>query len=432
MVDKTTKIGRMGRRKFMEFLAGIGLSSTVVQNISADELQELTDDPTERVPRAKGYRPPEDLDSIESIDDLEIEYYTIPRDQWIVVETAKDAARRVQEKIDEIEGADGVRACVSTKVNNHRRQKAISVEIPRVKTRTNNDEENSSISGPDITKDDLKYRLPDEMAGSVGRSETPEAIVEGIPIHIEETITFLDHSCGEKSGTLSHYNFDYPDVPGGANIKVPAVGSDATSCAHVYDYDKSDYRMLTAGHLLIDTDGESEPDYAGEGRYWSQSTTVGSAEEVHCFYASNRNNSYPMDVAILNTDQNNKSLSSKVAKDDRYDMYDEELYGTAHSDYVSDLEFWGKKVTKQGRKTGRCSGVIDKYSDDEDNGSLIALKKGGSTGVKSDSGDSCGIYFHTDNDGDTYVVALHYGSNEDSTGSVAMYSIINQYPLAIF
>jgi len=66
-----------------------------------------------------------------------------------------------------------------------------------------------------------------------------------------------------------------------------------------------------------------------------------------------------MDVAILNTNQNNKNLTSHVAKDDRYDMYDEEIIGTAHSDYISDLEFWGKYVTKHGRKTGRCSGLID-------------------------------------------------------------------------
>lgn len=46
----SSDLQKMGRRRFMENLAGIGVSAATVQNISQEELAQLTEDPEEEIP----------------------------------------------------------------------------------------------------------------------------------------------------------------------------------------------------------------------------------------------------------------------------------------------------------------------------------------------------------------------------------------------
>ena len=98
------KVRTLGRRNFLEALAGVGVSMETLRHLTKEDLKKLTDDPTDQVPRLSrlevqepdritpsGKRPPE----------REPVFYTIPRDEWAYTEAVHDAADQVSRLLSE-------------------------------------------------------------------------------------------------------------------------------------------------------------------------------------------------------------------------------------------------------------------------------------------------------------------------------------------
>lgn len=451
MVDKTTKLGGLGRRQFTKTLAGMGLSTTLIKNISQEKLKDLTGNPTQEVPRVKAYKPPESAEEIESIDDLELEYYTIDRDKWIRVETAIDAANRVQKRINNIDTTGLISTAVSTGTKTEKKGKKLIVKINKVinddeniditnHSDKNNRKRNNFIYEPAVDKKQLSDYIGGSATGYIGDKDSPEATVEGIPIEVEERIHSIQHQCDAWNTDSDYYQYNYPDCPGGAACNVRGSGWDGytsggTTCVRVYNYNKGKYLMLTAGHVAFEVeepDDPGEPDHAGEGRGVGQhSQFMGNVETVDSCYAKNKDwsDNYPIDMATFNSDNlSGRDHTSRIANDNG--SYDEDIVGAAHSNFIADLEDDNEVITKQGKVTGRCDGIIYEYDQNNPRGSTVTIWP------RTENGDSGCPYIYTDDSGDTYSIALHIhgtknGSNEMAVGT-ATYSIINEFNLSIF
>ena len=76
----TSKLERMGRRRFIENLAGIGVSATTLQYLEQDELSDVTHDPEDEMPYVAALLNSgrEDDGSVQR----EPVYETISREEW--------------------------------------------------------------------------------------------------------------------------------------------------------------------------------------------------------------------------------------------------------------------------------------------------------------------------------------------------------------
>ncbi len=137
----TRELALMGRRRFIETLTAIGLSASTVSGMTKEKLLDLTDDPTDRVPRAKAIRlkNPDKWEAPpfpEREPQFETEYTTIPRDKWVRMESAYDASERIKRKVssqfDSNSKIDAVTTGVTREVFGQHEQYAVRVGLKRV------------------------------------------------------------------------------------------------------------------------------------------------------------------------------------------------------------------------------------------------------------------------------------------------------------
>ena len=246
-LDINTKLQRMGRRRFLRTLTGLGVSGAALNYLSRDAVAEA--DLDEEVPRLGKLRhtnheevmrgePPER----ESI------HYTISRDKWAVVETAHDAASQVTERLKSAGFEDGARAGVTTVTRNHHDQKAVVVK------RTVGETTDGQAITPGVSEDELKDTLPATVSGTAGGGKYQRTI-EDIPVEIQtERVAHplpTEQPAPDATGPGDHYEHKYRPVPGGACIQWGTAfpGSCGTSCAPAYNQDAEQYDLVTAGHV---------------------------------------------------------------------------------------------------------------------------------------------------------------------------------------
>jgi hypothetical protein len=85
----------------MKMLAGIGISTEAVAALTQEKLDNLTDDPEERVPRLDSYvhTNPEEIAEGKP-PKRESKFYTIPKDQWVQIEGSSAVAAKVNTQFD--------------------------------------------------------------------------------------------------------------------------------------------------------------------------------------------------------------------------------------------------------------------------------------------------------------------------------------------
>lgn len=246
-MTKTNKLVRMGRRRFVKSLAGLGLSSGALQHMDKETLESLTDDPTQEVPRlgALVHTNHDEVMAGEAKPEREPRYYTISRDEWIDVESAHDAARRLENQLSDAVDSNFVRFGVKTTQGSTSRRAV----VVRHDTLADRDTE------PNVTASELRDLVPATMTGQAGSGDNAE-IREDIPVVVEEQeISLL--GCGSEWD----YDYDYSPVPAGAMMtgKKNGDSTPGTTCTPAYydGDDLSDWVMLTAGHLYGNETGNS-------------------------------------------------------------------------------------------------------------------------------------------------------------------------------
>lgn len=190
----------------LQTLTSIGLSGEAIRHMTKDQLEALTGDPTKEVPRVKAYVR---SDGEELADDLpaperEVVYHTIERDQWVRIESAKNAARKVEKALKREYGENNfARVMVSSRVNGHHREKAIKVTYdPKNELGEGRNRKRAKV--PDFEK--FQEPLPTSVDGAVESEElNSKPTMEDIPVQYEQETVEPDHTCEERS-TRDHYD----------------------------------------------------------------------------------------------------------------------------------------------------------------------------------------------------------------------------------
>lgn len=111
----------MGRRRFVDTLLTLGVSSSTAAALTKDELAKLTDDPSQQVPRTKYFRHTNHDEVVNGgRPNRGPTFYTVPRDQWIETETAVNAATSLGDRL----GLPGVEVGVTNQI-----QKAPGISV---------------------------------------------------------------------------------------------------------------------------------------------------------------------------------------------------------------------------------------------------------------------------------------------------------------
>jgi len=313
----------MGRRRFIRNLAKLGVSGVGLQFMTKEALAETTDDPENEVPRLSHLRHKNHDEVVAGTAAPEYEpiYYTISREKWAIVETAHDAAEKIDRRLSNVDNTGLLSAGVRTTTNNHHREKAIHV---RYHIHTN--QEGEVIRKPNASYEEVKEELPSTVAGTAGEGEHKETI-EDIPVQLSRS-EFQNVGHNDSSGGASgdfYYDYKYRPLPGGCmnvNKDKDELGTVATPA---YDNESDEYVLTTAAHLTDADEGDqiTQPccDYS-----------VGESDKGAFSY-------WDFDAATIdvNTDKyGNHDVEYAFAEDDGYSI--SEIWGVLAWDTIKDNE----------------------------------------------------------------------------------------------
>jgi len=171
--------------------------------MTKDSLAEVTDAPTDEILRLQAMKrkhPNWQERKFPEKSEREAVYYTIPRDDWVRVESTHNAASRVGRLINErIDDPSSVRVGVSTTTDGQHGKKAVKVKVRTGKV------------------DRIREGVLASTKGKVGSGEHKE-VRGNIPVVVERDETERVHNCKKSDGS-SYYDGDYQNVPGGSQIQ---------------------------------------------------------------------------------------------------------------------------------------------------------------------------------------------------------------------
>ncbi|MCL9812949.1 trypsin-like serine protease [Natranaeroarchaeum aerophilus] len=401
----SSKLSRMGRRRFVETLTLAGVSTQTATAISPEKLKELTDDPSERVPIHKGKEIDRDklnkdgtLDGLPQVKD---KFVTVSRDEWTVVESAKDAAKRVNGKINELDDSGLITAGVTIDTSGHHRQHTVKVTYTEKESKLTNREnaDREYVHKPDIEFDELRNNIPNKIDGIAGNPSGMSETVEDIPVLVEKTQKTPEEddittNCGEKSWWRKYYDDDYRPVPAGVDQNISDHSGGGTLGYPVtYDGNRA---FVTNAHVTHDTDDEDEDDAIGR---LSRQPVEAIGEVVEANYEPNGSRH---DIGIIEI-YDDFTRSYSLANDDG--GYGELIDGTISWSYLHYLQSNKDDVYKQGVTTGRCSGRIMELRTDGHGAKEVIIR------ATAEDGDSGGPYFIPDCN-NVKIIGIHKASTD--------------------
>ncbi|WP_152419867.1 hypothetical protein [Natrialba hulunbeirensis] len=405
------KLRRMGRRRFLSTVAGLGVSGAALNFLTKDAVASV--DLDDEVPRLSKLRHTnhEAVLRREEKPQREPIFYTIPRDEWAVVETAHDAAAQVNSLLEAEGASDGVTAGVTTVTRGHHSQKAVIVK------RTVNRGEEETIE-PTPSKEKLRGMLPDTISGTAGDGNYRRTI-DGIPITIEtEQLSLSSQTQDTSSGPGNYYNHEYRPVPGGSVLQ----WGDAASFQYgsggtpVHDGSNNDYNLVTAGHVIKDEDmyqPATDDDQHIGSRMDDKHDDPGTPEPA-------------FDAGVIDLDTDTYHQFAGASGDDTY-WDDVHIFGIVGRDELVDNENSDYSLRRRGARTGMESGTLNEVYDDH---------HAFDTSADEDDGDSGGPHFMREyNSGlgiyEAYIAGIHYAGNTKMSRATMMSAIESEYSVAV-
>lgn len=399
------KLDRMGRRRFLNTLSGLGLSATTLSYITKDALAETTSDVTEEVPYVKLLRHtnPEEVRE-GAVPEREPVWDTIPREKWVRVEAAHDAARQLNDRLDRKFSTSKIAAAVTSR-NGDPYQKELSVKYTTV------EHADGTVSSPSVSFTEVERVLPSTVSGQAGGGRNAETI-ENIPVTITRQRK-IEESC---PGDV--YNEDQEDmIPGGTRVG-DSGSAGTTGTAATRDSDGLNV-MVSCGHLLNNDSG-----------HLHQPGDLKSDEDLDVVnYDLSDSNDHGYAKAY-DSETFYRELASDAGGWKATDIKGIVTWDTIKS-HEGDSSY---EVRKQGNRTGTTKGYI------VDTVEKSTGEKNFWTNSDSGSGDSGGPHYRriqfNDTD-ETYIVGIHaWGRGSDScptpeSGGNAMEYIENQWGLTV-
>ena len=348
MVSIDNKLQRMGRRRFLRTLAGVGVSGAALTHLSKDVVADI--DLNEEVPRLGKLRHTNHKAVMQGArPEREPVYYTISREKWAAVETAHDAASRVNKRLESNDINDGVTAGVTTVTRNQHDQKAVVV------TRTVTETADGETTTPDASEDDIKRLLPDTVAGTAGDGKYQQTI-EDIPIVLKtermDQPTPADQPGQEVTGPGNYYNYRYRPACAGSvlhpeNLPQSRYGA---SCTPAYNDDAGQYDLVTAGHVA------DVPDTSGDKMYQPINTDethkIGTRVDDKTKMEHPFDDPYPsFDAGVISLDVDRKAMLAADTGDNTY-WSNHYIIGVTGRDKIVDNENSNFEVHNRAPRTG--------------------------------------------------------------------------------
>jgi hypothetical protein len=249
----------MGRRRFIESLTALGVSSGAAAALTPEKLLELTNDPTSEVPRL-GWYEFQNKDAVidgEEPPEPEPMYYTIPRDQWRQVEGAKQAARELSSRFDDPQ--------VNTAIRKHDHGVAVEVQYERFVR----DVDGQPIleREPAIDLEDVRASVPDRASAQVTFADKTET-VENIPVTVREKTDIEERSCDEDAPEECYFYRRYRPLGAGCefggHLEDPCQ---VTLGPSAYSTDVEEYVMTTAYHCVNEPEENPVHQPCRDGEY---------------------------------------------------------------------------------------------------------------------------------------------------------------------
>jgi len=393
--DTTRRLARMGRRRFLETLAGFGVTGAALNHMTQDVLAKTNPDLDNEVPFLKGMVHTNHKEVLNGAPpEREPIYFNVPRDEWVVIDSARDAARQV-EKLDTLKGT-GIIAGVTTRVRGGHQQKIILVQYPIEQY------EWGETYRPRVEFSELTDRLPATVDGVAGRGSDFAVVVEDIPVIAERMYNELEYI----------YDYKYRPVPAGCEWKTEE-GNPCTIGTPVYDNDANEYRLVTASHCFYSYGEDCHQPDQGTG-----DSLVGRRDPDKMDFRRD-----PLfDAAVVNVYHGNADTYYRFADDNG--RYRGDIDGSMSQDRLSYLENNNGTVTKQGTRTGISSGEVTCVSS-----SAFRVD------TRHKDGDSGCPYYETfyDNNFNRYITniaGVHRGGSGDAQAT-QMENIENRWSVEV-
>lgn len=329
MVDITTqKLTRMNRRRFLKVLTGSGISAAALAHMTQDALAEMDPDLGNEVPLLWG-QVHTNHKEVRNGDPPERKpiYFTIPQDEWIVIDSARDAEQQIKE-LSILQGT-GVTVGVSTVIRGHQQQKAVVVKYPIEEYPW------AEKFRPDVSFEKISNNLPATVKGVAGRGTASATTVEEIPVITEKINPELMFS----------YDYRYRPVPAGCQWSTEAENL-CTMGTPVYDYDASEYRLVTASHCFYNYgDYAHQPNTSGDSAIGARTGKIDFRHD-------------PLfDAAVINVYHGNTDTTYRYAADNG-SYRNLNISGSLSEDRLRYMENNNISLKKQGIATGISSGPV--------------------------------------------------------------------------
>ena len=402
--DDIRKLGRMGRRRFVETLSSLGISGTTLAYLSQETLAERTGDLEDEVPYVAylaSENPEAEFADADETGRAPI-YRTIPHDEWAIDECAQDAATRLNQLLEsELQDSKQVNAGVTTTVSGHRRKKVVTVNYTTVETR------NGRRVSPSAEFDEVSALVPDTVTGQVGDG-------------IEQIDREFDVKISERQiRKQSYYDCDYrPSVPAGCQVATVDFNEGSqylgttTTPAH-RSSDAGDIVMVASGHVL---------DQSSNGTLYhpQYDDSYGSIDE---YLVGDLFDAGIVPVSEYDYDIADDSCGSEGWPIDGIVTWDTIKHREGDSDY---------ELTVQGRTSGRHQASIENTG----TGSSSHEKMFSIDTSATKDGDSGGPHYRTltDSYGNewTYVAGVHVGlTSANNAAATAMEEVENYFDVVV-
>lgn len=371
------RITRLGRRGFVKALTALGVSSEAARSMSGEDLTQLTEDPSNEVPIIRRYKHVNHESGTSGEEPLRREpiYGTVPRDQWIRVNTALDAVSQIRSKLrnSDVSIQDSGPTQVEVGITNRVENADLGVVVKGIEYIDKSGEK--LLDGPGVT--DIEEVVPYSITGKV-KFDNKVRERMNIPVKIEESRV-------EEQGTFED---KYRPVPGGCEMWDGGTYNGlgwTNGTAAQDDLNDGQSIWLTAAHCLERSVGRSI-------HQSSEGTKVGE---------SGRNMPASVgDAGVI--EPTSANVSWDIA--DYSGKYKWPIKGMVNNYSIQYMVDNSDTACFQGVKTGRDTSatVLDfiPESSSNPNGDKVVLDH------DSDNGDSGGPYFDLLND-EAYIMGIH-------------------------
>lgn len=403
----------MGRRRFLNILAGLGLSGASIEHLSQDTVAKAMSNPGKSVPfvskvkleNPESYEsglPDEPLPTTETVE-------TTPLDEWVTTKIAHKAATALSKKFDTESSCDGnVRVFVRT---NRRGNKELVVRPTTVYRRDSakesattgesDSQENLVVASPSIGMEQLKAKVPDTVSQTATLGDR-EYTVDDINVEIESA---------ERKLIDKEYDEKYRPVPGGAQIHVYNTNDPdytfGSTCAPYYSYDASERVMVVSGHQFSKSGKTYEhvhqpgKDYVGDNRVGERYDYIFTSDGD----TSDGCGTYRYDAGVW-APESETDLTSKLAAKDG--SYRKTISGYVTWDKIQQEEGSSWTIKKQGTTTAVTSGTIT---------DICSNDRRFQTSANAEGGDSGGAFYHVDSTGDALIAGVVNAATIDGASS---------------